>query len=56
MVHKYDYLKSFTSLIEFNFLLFEQKDVDKAVKAANNAFRLGSEWRRMVTGMYLFCC
>ncbi|CAF4572891.1 unnamed protein product, partial [Rotaria magnacalcarata] len=26
-----------------------EKDVDRAVKAAKNAFRLGSEWRRMVS-------
>lgn len=26
---------------------FFQADVDKAVKAARNAFRLGSPWRRM---------
>ena len=46
MVQEYDHLKSFMSLIEFNFLLFEQKDVDKAVQAAKNAF---SAWFRMAS-------
>ncbi len=41
--------------IKFNFLLlFEQKDIDKAVKAAKEAFRLGSEWRRMVSVTYFY--
>lgn len=31
----------------FIFYFFNQSDVNKAVKAASDAFRLGSPWRRM---------
>lgn len=30
-----------------NLFFFHQSDVNKAVKAASDAFRLGSPWRRM---------